>query len=119
MNNDEQLYHSYNNLPPNVEIYQNNKLLRAWLRATRDIKKDEEIFVHYGLPFWIKKESRLKESEKELDEYDGNFIVPSEILKSESFKKYVTTFYPTVIDIEKDNSGIIFGLDMLIDNDNE
>lgn len=128
MKSEEQLYNSYDNLPPNAEIYQNDTLLRAWLKASRNIKKDEEIFVHYGLPFWIKTEAALRESESELDEYDGKFVVPSEILKSESFKKYVNAFYPDItkitikntdgVDIALletvDKGGLLFSMDMLI-----
>jgi SET domain-containing protein len=97
VNNNEELYQSYNNQSPNSQIYQNDKLLRAWLKAERDIKKDEEIFVHYGLQFWFKTEMQLKE---DTDTDETRVGIHQNLFRTESFKKYVNKFYPTVIEIE-------------------
>ena len=107
VDSDKELYQSYNNQSPNAQIYQNDKLLRAWLKAERDIKKDEEIFVHYGLQFWFKTEMALKE---ETDTHETRIGIPSYLFKSESFKKYVNKFYPNVIEIKLD---IINGMEIV------
>ncbi len=60
------LYNSYNNQQTNAEIYINTQMKRAWLKSVKPIKKDEEIFVHYGLQFWIKSEIYLNENEDDL-----------------------------------------------------
>ena len=96
INNNKELYQSYNNQSANAYIYQNDRLIRAWLKASRDIEKDEEIFVHYGLPFWFIKEMSLENSE---DTPDTQIGIPSCIFKSESFKNYVARFYPDVTEI--------------------
>ena len=80
--------------PPNAEIYINFQLKRAWLKATRNISADEEIFVHYGIPFWIR-------SELKLPMQDGLKIcsIPDYIFRSKSFEAYVKSFYPDVVEI--------------------
>lgn len=96
IDNKRHLYQSYNDQSPNAHVYQNDTLIRAWLKANRDIKKDEEIFVHYGLAFWFIKEMALDNSD---DTVDTQVRFPSYIFKSESFKKYVNKFYPNVTEI--------------------
>jgi SET domain-containing protein len=113
----EPLYKSYNCEHPNAEIYTNHDKMRAWIRATRDINKGDEIFVHYGLPFWIKNEAIIH----------GGIGIPNDIFKSISFDKYVRMFYPEIIRIvpiskqvegvyllTDSNGGYYFDIHMLI-----
>ena len=110
IDNNKNLYESFNNQGPNAHIYQNDNLIRAWLKADKDIKKDEEIFIHYGLSFWFKKEMALSKSiENETSSYVENGI-PSYLFTSNSFKNYVNKFYPNVIEIEPQ---VINGLEVV------
>ena len=129
---EEPLYTCYEDTKTNSVIYQNNELHRAWLRATRNIKKGEEIFTHYGLPFWMRTESGMRDYEPELEKYGGAFPVPENIFRTKSFEKYVEMFYDDVdsVDVQKmgkkdvvmittDNGfkeSIMFTIDMLIGN---
>lgn len=118
------LYDSYKGLSPNATIYVNPDLKRAWLKSIKPINKDEEIFIHYGLPFWIKMESKLTEYEDNL--INGDFLVPSYLFKSESFDLYVKNFYSgyneikyfndnSVVDIsDKNDNGYTFGIDDIV-----
>jgi len=115
----EPFYQSYNNQSPNSSIYQNDDLERAWLKAERDIKKDDEIFVHYGIQFWLRREASHVEEP---------WPIPADLFETESFLKYVNTFYPELPIIEHgyvgdnkyisltspDGSGIIFDMDMIV-----
>lgn len=98
------LYNSYNDQQTNAEIYINTQLKRAWLKSTKPIKKDEEIFIHYGLQFWIKSEIYLDENEDPTDMPKGKFYLKKDIFTTESFKKYVKIFYPKVIKLEYSNN---------------
>jgi hypothetical protein len=118
------LYNSYNNREANAEIYVNPDIKRAWLKSLKPINKDEEIFIHYGLPFWIKQEKQLAEYEDDLP--NGEFLVPSYLFKSESFLKYTKIFYPkftnikyfendTIVDIsDNTDSGYNFSIDDIV-----
>lgn len=133
------LYNSYNNREANAEIYVNPDLRRAWLKSLKPINKDEEIFIHYGLPFWIKQEKQLTEYEDDLP--NGDFLMPKKIIiinnnyllrlpsylfKTESFLKYTKIFYPkftnikyfendTVVDIsDNTDSGYNFSIDDIV-----
>lgn len=107
VDNDEELYQTFNNQSPNAHIYQNDKLIRAWLKANQDIKKDDEIFTHYGLPFWFKKEMEIKNP---TDTHETKIGMPTYLFQSESFKNYVSKCYPDVIEIE---SQVINGLEVV------
>lgn len=113
------IYESYNNLSPNCYILQDDKKIRAWLVATRDIKKDEEIFTHYGIHYWLATELKIPEINKYCK-------LPSNFFHTKSFREYVKIFYPDVIKIDpkiinnqyvvsletKDGAGYVFDLNL-------
>jgi hypothetical protein len=113
---DEPFYTNHKNCFINAEITQSDT--QGWLKAITDIKKDEEIFVHYSLVYWINYENKINNKLS---------VLPKNIFKTKSFKKYVKIFYPSVTSIKNTKvgdidvvllntgkkSGYIIGTDML------
>lgn len=89
----EPFYKKYPNTTVNSEISLNNKLHRAFLKANKNIKAGEEIFTHYGFPYWFKTEIMtvgfLQEEEIEKNGF------PEKVFTYPSFKSYIEEFYPT------------------------
>ena len=51
----EPFYKKHPNTTVNADININNKLHRAFLTASENIKVGDEIFTHYSFPYWFKK----------------------------------------------------------------
>jgi hypothetical protein len=99
---EDPLYTSYDNKVANAHIYQNHETYKAYLKASVPIKKGEEIYVHYGIQFWLKHEIMLPDSDDDLKTDPigkGNFMLPNSVFLTESFANYVKIFYPTTTKI--------------------
>jgi len=93
----------------NAEIRTNDKTHRAFLFATTDIKKNEEIFCHYGFMYWFNEEKRRGFlQEDEIDKYG----FPVKIFKYPAFISYVKLFFPDYESHEIES--FIFGYDFII-----
>jgi hypothetical protein len=80
----------------NAIIDLNNENHTAMLLATRNIKPNEEIFIHYGFQYWF--EYELLNDGFLKDEDDEKF--PSEIFNYPAFLAYVRTFYPKMTSVD-------------------
>lgn len=105
IDNNESFYNKINNnLNYNVELLKIPKMKCAYIKATSDIKSGSELFIHYGIYYWIKKESIMNSNNQENKSEDANqedtFKIPFGFFRTKSFKKYVKTFYP-LTDINK------------------
>ena len=87
-------YDTYPNICINAEINIINKRKKAYLKATKDIKPDEEIFCHYGFKYWLIQELQYGFLQEEEIEKNG---FPDNIFHFPAFKKYVEKFYPDCI----------------------
>jgi len=85
-------YEIYPGANLNAEIHLEEKGHRAFLYARQDIKKDEEIFCHYGFAYWFNYEAINIgfESEKEIEKKG----FPDDLFKYAAFHAYVKDFYP-------------------------
>lgn len=92
LNKTEPFYHLNPKAKLNSYIKLNENKYRAFLVATTDIKKDEEVFCHYGFSCWF------------MLEFTNGFIFedqmdkegfPSDLYTYPAFKLYINEFYPT------------------------
>ena len=96
LNSQEPIYKIHENAQINATIKLNDDLHRAFLIAKKDINPNEEIFCHYGFPYWFSQEVRngfLQE-----DEIDKNGF-PETFHKYPAFINYLKLFYPDLIGI--------------------
>lgn len=92
LRSDEPFYKLNPNCSINSSIKLNDKLHRAFLIATRNIKQGEEIFNHYGFSYWFSTEiTKLGFSKEEEIEQNG---FPSMIFEYPGFLNYVRLVYP-------------------------
>jgi hypothetical protein len=80
-----------------IKLYEN--VHRAVLIAECDIKKNEEIFCHYGFMYWFKTEALTVGFEEE-KEFEESGIVIKNIFKYPAFMKYIHEFYDSVLKVE-------------------
>ena len=85
-------YTKYDNAIINASIKLNNNLHRAFLMASDDIKAGEEIFCHYGFPYWFVQEITTVGFLQE-NEIDKNGF-PNNIFEYPAFESYLKNFYP-------------------------
>lgn len=95
VNSHKPIYITYNNLSVNAIIKMSG--YKVWLEAIRDIEPDEEIFVHYGLKYWLSHD--IMSGNIVLDKAT---IVNKPIYQYDSFIKYVELFYPDSVAISSD-----------------
>lgn len=86
------LYESHTETGPNANIDLDDKNHRAYLVSKRLIKKDEEIFVHYGFMWWIK-------TERNTIGFTGTSFIfdPRKFFDYIPVQKYMKIFYPDAI----------------------
>ncbi len=82
----------------NANLKINNNLHRAFLIATTNIKSGDEIFCHYGFPYWFKQELGTIGFLQE-DEIDQKGF-PKNIFTYPAFESYIKEFYPDSIKFE-------------------
>jgi hypothetical protein len=81
-----------------LKLDEENGQHKAYLKAICDIKKDEEIFQHYGFHQWFCKElTTIGFLPEKFIERCG-FPIPHIVYYSPAFKEYVKEFYPKAID---------------------
>ena len=85
------LYKCYPNTKINTQLKLIDKLHKAYLIATRDINKDDEIFCHHGFNYWFIKELENGFKEEKVIEENG---FPENITEYPAFKLYLKEFYP-------------------------
>lgn len=61
----------------------------VFLVAIEDIKKDEEIYCHFGFWRWFENEKDNFEIEASIE-----YQIPKDIVTYPAFKRYITTIYP-------------------------
>lgn len=88
--------HSSANL--NAEIHLEEEKHKAFLYARQDIKKNEEIFCHYGFLYWFNYEMINVgfNLEKEIEK-NG---LPDNLFRYSAFHAYVKEFYPQSLSLE-------------------
>lgn len=91
LKSEEPFYKKHENAKINAEIKINDNLHRAFLIANQDIKKDEEIYCHYGFMYWFKKEMIRGVLVEEEIKQNG---FPNDIYKYPGFINYMKEFYP-------------------------
>lgn len=98
MKKDKPLYKKHKKSTINATIKLHDNTHRAFLIALCDIKKDDEIFCHYGFMYWFFCEASdigfLPE-----EELDKNGAI-REIFKYPAFVKYIYEFFGDVDRIE-------------------
>lgn len=97
LESNEPFYSKHENVIVNSSIKINDTLHRAFLIATCDIKKDDEIFCHYGFTYWYKREIKTLGFLYE-DELALNF--PDKVFEYPAFLAYVNEFYPNYTSYE-------------------
>lgn len=106
MGKDEPFYKRHKDTIVNSSISLNEKnfVHEASLVATRDIEKDEEIYVHYGFTYWFYQEAMNGYSCEQSVEKNG---FPENIFEFPGFSAYVREFYPDSLghEIIKENDG--------------
>lgn len=85
-------YERYQGANLNAEIHLEEDQHKAFLYARQDIKKDEEIFCHYGFPYWFNYEATNIGFELEKEVERNGF--PDDLFKYAAFHAYVKDFYP-------------------------
>ena len=94
LKSDEPFYTKHKNTKVNSHIKIKNTSHRAFLIADCDIKKDEEIFCHYGFSYWYQTEMKMGFLQE--DEIDKNGF-PDNIYEYPAFLAYVKEFYPDYV----------------------
>lgn len=104
--------HSSANL--NAEIHLDEENHKAFLYARQNIKKDEEIFCHYGFPYWFNYEiiNIGFNVEKEIK----NKGLPDNLFKYSAFHAYVKEFYPQSNSVEVSESSFGFVVAIKFEN---
>lgn len=101
----ESFYKRFNGFKVNAEIDLDQKNHKAFLYSKFPIKKDEEIFCHYGFLYWFNHEAINFgfDFEKEIERKG----LPEDIFKYRAFHLYVKEFYPgsTTLDVLKTEEG--------------
>lgn len=98
LQSNEPFYKKYPGSTLNASIEINNDLHRAFLKAETDIKKDEEIFCHYGFTYWFMKEiTTVGFLEEDYIEKHG---FPNKLFDHPGFISYIHEFYTDVKKIE-------------------
>lgn len=96
--------HEYANLNAEIILRESDGQHKAFLVAAMDIKRNEEIFCHYGFIYWFFKEATelgfLEEKEIDMKGF------PENLHTYVAFDKYIKTFYP---DVKKWTAVKIFG----------
>jgi SET domain-containing protein len=90
LKSDKPFYDIYDNCRVNAEIYLDNEKHRAFLIAQTEIKKDEEIFTHYGFPYWFNQELCIGFLGEDEIEENG---FPETIHQYPGFLNYIKKFY--------------------------
>ena len=102
---DESIYSTHSDFRINgiIKIDQINHT--AWIEAARNISANEEIFIHYGLKYWLSFDIY-----REKIIIDSSIILSKPIYQYESFSKYVKIFYPNAIHVltDPDVSNIVY-----------
>jgi len=88
--------HKNTNVNASIKLYEN--VHRAVLIALCDIKKDEEIFCHYGFNYWFNIEATQVGFMPD-EELDKNASI-DQIYKYPAFTKYIYEFYNDIVKIE-------------------
>jgi SET domain-containing protein len=110
LKSDKPFYKIHPKAKVNSSIKINDKIHRAFLQATDDIKQYDEIFTHYYFDYWFMQEfTEIGFLEEEEIEKNG---FPSNIYIYRGFKKYIDEFYPgnLGLSIDKLNNEIIIKL---------
>jgi len=92
----EPLFKSFKDLPPNSSICLDDDNYKAYLRANRNIKKGDEIFVHNNFYYWLQK---CRDDSYVILEDFRNFF------ERDCMKKYLKTFYPECVETRVDFDG--------------
>jgi hypothetical protein len=92
LESDTPIYKIHKNATLNSYIKLDQKRHKVYLVAITDIKKDQEIFCHYGFTQWFKKEFLHGFLYEERMDTLG---FPKFIYSFPAFKSYVNHFYPT------------------------
>ena len=90
LKSDKPFYDIHDNCRVNAEIYLDNEKHRAFLIAQTNIKKDEEIFTHYGFPYWFNQELGIGFLFEDEIEENG---FPETIHEYPAFLNYIKKFY--------------------------
>jgi len=85
-------YERYNKADLNAEIHLEESQHKAFLYAREDIKKDQEIFCHYGFSYWFNYEATNIGFELEKEIERNGF--PDDLFKYAGFHAYLKDFYP-------------------------
>lgn len=85
-------YERYPGAKLNSEIQLEEDQHKAFLYAREDIQKGEEIFCHYGFPYWFNYEATKVGFELEKETERNGF--PDDLFKYAGFHAYVKNFYP-------------------------
>lgn len=104
----EPFYKKYPKASINAEIHIEEDSHRAFLYARENIKKDEEIFCHYGFSYWFNYEALNFGFEMEKEIQRNGF--PDDLFKYVAFHSYVKEFYPqskTVESTETENGFVV------------
>jgi hypothetical protein len=89
---EEPFYKRHPNSQKNCDIYLDEINHRAYLKASMEIKKDEECWTHYAFDYWFKHEAAtVGFAEEEEIEKNG---FPKKFFEFPAFKLYISEFYP-------------------------
>lgn len=97
LNSDVPFYDIHDNARINADIFIDNERHRVFLIASSNIKKHEEIFCHFGFPFWFT--SELSQGFLQEEEIEENGF-PETIHQYPAFISYLKKFYRTMINLE-------------------
>jgi SET domain-containing protein len=98
----EPFYKRHTNATINAEIHLDQDSHKAFLYSRSPIKKDQEIFCHYGFLYWFNHEAFNLGFELEKEIERNGF--PDDIFKYAGFHAYVKEFYPSSKEIEVSQS---------------
>jgi SET domain-containing protein len=92
MNKKKPFYEKHEGTVVNASIHlcEKNSMHKAYLVATQDIKKDEEIYVHYGFIYWFNQEMEKGFLPEKCVDENG---FPEDLYGRPGFSAYIRTFY--------------------------
>jgi SET domain-containing protein len=103
-------YEKHPNTQVNAEIHLEEEQHKAFIYSRTLIKKDEEIFCHYGFPYWFNHEAINVGFELEKEIERNGF--PDDLFRYAGFHAYIKEFYPQSkeIDVTEVERGFVIAI---------